>query len=104
VEAVAADEAAFAAASGDPALAAQLAAGAVLSRTSALLRDVVAGGSLTLLDGITVPVTAVVDDAAIGGYEAAVGSALGQQLGLTRTATRSCWEPTARPRRRWRTP
>lgn len=84
VEAVAADAETFGEASGDPALGALLSAGAVLSRTSAALRGVDAGGTLILVGGRTVPVTGVVDDAVIGGYEVAVDTALGQALGLTR--------------------
>lgn len=83
VEAVAADAEAFGQASDEPTLAALLSAGAVLSRTSAALRGVDAGGTLTLVGGRTVPVTGVVDDAAIGGYEVAVDADLGQALGLT---------------------
>jgi hypothetical protein len=50
---------------------------ALLGRTSAALRRLGAGGTLVLAGGRTLAVTAVVDDAAIGGAEVAVDRATG---------------------------
>jgi D-alanyl-D-alanine carboxypeptidase len=54
---------------------------ALLGRTSASLRHLGAGGTLTLAGGRTLAVAAVVDDAAIGGAEVAVDRATGAALG-----------------------
>lgn len=62
----------YAAAVSDTALAASLREGAVLARTEAGLRGLDVGQSLRLADGRTVPVTAVVDDAVLGGNEMAL--------------------------------
>lgn len=72
VQAMTTDPAAYAAAAGRPELRAALAGGAVLARTEAGLRHLSVGGSLVLDDGRRLPVTAVVDDHVLGGYEMAL--------------------------------
>jgi hypothetical protein len=76
------DAAAYARAANRPALAQQLEAGLVLSRRSAGLRRARVGGDLQLADGRRLQVSAIVDDALIGGYEAATTVArLGHRAG-----------------------
>jgi hypothetical protein len=86
VEAVAVDPGSFAAAAGVADLAPMLRSGAVLSASSSTLRQVSAGGELLLEDGTRVPVSGVVEDAALGGHEVAVDAARGASLGVTRLA------------------
>jgi hypothetical protein len=56
---------------------------AVLGRTSAGLRRLAPGGVIELTGGRSVVVSAVVEDASIGGAELAVDVATGESLGLT---------------------
>jgi len=86
VEAMAANREAYAAALGKPAgqLSGMLRGGAVLSETGARLRGLRAGARLRLAGGRTVPVTGVVADWIIGGYEVAVDRDLGRRLKLER--------------------
>ncbi len=72
VEAMTADPTEYAAAAGDPALAAHLRTGAVLARGEAGLRHLAVGQQLALADGHSLPVTAVVDDVVLGGNEMAL--------------------------------
>lgn len=51
-----------------------------------MLRKVAAGGSLRLVDGTVVPVSGVVEDAAIGGYEVALSDDRARPLGISRLA------------------
>lgn len=75
-----ADPVRYAQAVGRPALAKQLSSGLVLSETGARLRRVHVGGTIRLDSGRSLPVTAVVDDHELGGYEMATGPAvLGRQ-------------------------
>ncbi|BEP12928.1 hypothetical protein acdb102_12390 [Acidothermaceae bacterium B102] len=65
------DAASYAAAAGRPALADNLTGGVVLAATEADLRKQTVGDSITLSDGRTFPITAVVPDQVLGGYEMA---------------------------------
>jgi hypothetical protein len=65
------DPTSYATAVGQPALAAELAGGMVLAETEAELRAARPGGTVTLSSGKKLPITAVVPDAVIGGYEMA---------------------------------
>jgi hypothetical protein len=56
---------------------------AVLGRTSADLRRLAVGGVIELSGGQSVVVSAIVEDASIGGAELAVDIATGERLGLT---------------------
>jgi hypothetical protein len=56
---------------------------AVLGRTSAELRRLAVGGVIELTGGQSVVVSAIVEDASIGGAELAVDIATGERLGLT---------------------
>jgi hypothetical protein len=77
------DAAAYARAANRPALAQQLDAGLVLSRRSAGLRRANVGADLLLTNGRRLRVSAIVDDALIGGYEAATTVArLGHRAGV----------------------
>ena len=67
---------AYAAAAGLPDLAAELTAGMVLAQTEAELRKAQVGDTITLTNGHTFPVTAVVPDQVIGGYEMATSDQL----------------------------
>lgn len=80
VQAFSTDPASYAAAAGRPSLARQLAAGLVFSRSGARLRSVVAGDTVRMADGHSVPVAAVVDDRLLGGYEMAGGPAVLPEL------------------------
>jgi hypothetical protein len=88
VEAMAVDTNAYTAATGRPGrkLATLLPKGAVMSRTGAKLRKVKSGGRLRLDGNRTVPVSGVVDDALLGGYEVALERALARRYGIHRTA------------------
>ncbi|MDX6205513.1 MAG: hypothetical protein QOF39_1570 [Frankiales bacterium] len=66
----------YAAAVGSPGLAKQLKGGLVLAAAEARLRQARTGTMITLADGRALPVTAVVDDHVIGGYEMATSSAV----------------------------
>lgn len=89
VEAMAVNREAYADALGRPAgqLAGMLRKGAVLSATGARLRALRTGGRLRLAGGRTVPVTGVVADWVIGGYEVALDRDLGRQLRLERATS-----------------
>ncbi len=65
------DPVTYAAAVGQPALADELDAGMVLAATEAELRGVTTGGTVTLSSGKVFPVTAVVPDQFLGGFEMA---------------------------------
>jgi hypothetical protein len=65
------DATSYAVAAGQPALADELTGGVVLAATEAHLRNVTVGGTITLSDKRTYPVTAVVPDQVLGGYEMA---------------------------------
>lgn len=65
------DATAYARAAGSPGLARSLESGLVLSRTGAALRHSGTGGHVVLADGRTLPVSAVVDDHLLGGFEMA---------------------------------
>jgi len=86
VEAMAANREAYAAALGRPAghLSGMLRKGAVLSETGARLRGLRPGSRLRLVGGRTLPVTGIVADWVIGGYEVAVDRDLGARLKLER--------------------
>jgi D-alanyl-D-alanine carboxypeptidase len=56
---------------------------AVLGRTSAELRRLSVGGAIDVAGGGSVVVSAIVEDASIGGAELAVDVATGERLGLT---------------------
>jgi hypothetical protein len=88
VEAMAVDASAYTSAAGRPGrrLADMLPRGAVLSRTGAKLRKLKSGGRLRLTGGRTVPVSGVVDDALLGGYEVALDRNLARRYGIRRTA------------------
>lgn len=90
VEAVAVEPVAFAATGGVADLTPMLESGAVLSTSSATLRQVSAGGELVLADGTRVPVSGVVADAALGGHEVAVDAARGARLGGS-SGWPTCW-------------
>jgi hypothetical protein len=64
----------YAAAVGDPALAAELDGGIVLAQTEAELRGATTGGTITMSSGKVFPITAVVPDQVIGGYEMATSN------------------------------
>jgi hypothetical protein len=86
VEAMGVDPAAYADAAGPLGrrLAGMLDRGAVLSRTGAGLRRLRPGRRLRLAGGHTLPVTGVVDDALLGGYEVALDRDVGKRYGLRR--------------------
>ncbi len=86
LEAVAIDPATHTAVVGGPDLVAVAGLGpgqALLGTTSAALRRLGPGGSLTLAGGTTVTVVGVVGDTAIGGAELAVDRATGAALGVS---------------------
>ncbi|MDX6246040.1 MAG: hypothetical protein QOE76_3763 [Frankiales bacterium] len=64
----------YAAAVGEPALAGELDGGIVLAQTEAELRGATTGGTITLADNKVLPITAVVPDQVIGGYEMATSN------------------------------
>jgi hypothetical protein len=66
-----ADPTSYATAAGLPDLAGELTAGMVLAQTESELRKDHVGDTITLTDGRTFPVTAVVPDQVLGGYEMA---------------------------------
>ena len=70
------DPASYAAAVGQPALSAELDGGMVLAATEAELRGATTGGTITFADGRAIPITAVVPDEVLGGYEMATSSRL----------------------------
>jgi hypothetical protein len=76
------DATSYAAATGQPALADDLTGGVVLAATEAQLRKEGTGDTVTLSDGRTFPITAVVPDQVLGGYEMATSDQV-----LTRPAT-----------------
>lgn len=79
VQAFTVDPGSYAAAAEQPQLRAALQQGLVLSQTGALLRHVAVGDQLLLADRRRLPVSAIVDDHLLGGYEiAAAKSVLGQ--------------------------
>ena len=63
------DPASYAAAVGQPTLADQLSGGVVLAQTEAELRGLTTGSTITMSSGQALPVTAVVPDQVLGGYE-----------------------------------
>jgi D-alanyl-D-alanine carboxypeptidase len=65
------DATSYAAAAGQPALADDLTGGVVLASTEAELRRAKVGDTVTMSDNRTFPVTAVVPDQVLGGYEMA---------------------------------
>lgn len=65
------DPASYATAVGQPSLQGELEGGLVLAQTEAQLRGVRTGANLTLSSGQALPVTAVVADQVLGGYEMA---------------------------------
>ncbi|MDQ1679558.1 MAG: hypothetical protein QOI42_417 [Frankiaceae bacterium] len=69
------DADAYAAAAGEPALAAQLRSGLVLAASEAVLRHAAVGDLITFTDGVKLPVTAIVDDHLVGGHEMATANA-----------------------------
>lgn len=68
------DPVAYAAAAGQPALAAQLRTGVVLAASEAVLRHASVGDTVTFGAGVKLPVTAIVDDHVVGGHEMATGN------------------------------
>ena len=88
VEAMAASREAYADALGHPAgrLAGMLRKGVVLSETGARLRGLRPGGRLRLVGGAALPVTGIVADWVIGGYEVAMDRDLGRRFGLDRAS------------------
>jgi hypothetical protein len=88
VEAMAVDPNAYTAAAGRPGrkLVSMLPKGAVLSRTGAKLRRVKSGGRLKLAGNRTLPVSGVVDDVLLGGYEVALERHLARRYGIRRAA------------------
>jgi hypothetical protein len=88
VEAMAVDPNAYTTATGRPGrkLVAMLPKGAVLSKTGATLRRVKSGGRLRLDGDRTLPVSGVVDDALLGGYEVALERNLARRYGIQRAA------------------
>jgi hypothetical protein len=88
VEAIGVDTNAYTAAAGRPGrkLASLLPKGAVLSQTGSRLRQVKTGQRLRLHGGRTVPVSGVVDDALLGGYEVALERRLASRYGIRRAA------------------
>jgi D-alanyl-D-alanine carboxypeptidase len=69
-----ADATSYATAVGQPALADELDGGVVLAATEAKLRGLTTGETVTLSNGKTFPVTAVVPDQVLGGYEMATSN------------------------------
>ena len=65
------DAASYAAAAGRPTLGDNLTGGVVIAATEAELRKQAVGDTVTLSDGRTFPITAVVPDQVLGGYEMA---------------------------------
>jgi len=88
LETMAVDTNAYTSAAGSPGrkLATMLPKGAVLSRTGAKLRKVKAGGRLRLSGDHAVPVSGVVDDTLLGGYEVALQGDLARRYGIRRAA------------------
>jgi hypothetical protein len=88
VETMAVDTNAYTGATGRPGrkLATMLPKGAVLSRTGAKLRKVKSGGRLRLDGNRSVPVSGVVDDTLLGGYEVALEHTLARSYGIRRAA------------------
>jgi hypothetical protein len=86
VEAMGVDPDAYAAAAGRPGakLVRMLDRGAVLSRTGAGLRRLRPGGRLRLAGGGSLPVSGVVDDALLAGYEVALDRDVGRRYGVRR--------------------
>lgn len=82
VAAMAVDAAAYAAAYGDPKLAAYLRAGSVLSRSAASLLGLRAGDVTLPAEGSPLTIAAVVDDAALGGRQMAVARGASYAVGL----------------------
>lgn len=84
VEVMAVDPVAYASAAGRAGdlLRDALPHGVVLSQTGASLRHLRVGGRLYLTGGTSLPVSAIVDDQLLGGYEAAVSRALAGRFGL----------------------
>ena len=79
VQAFTVDPDSYAAAAEQPTLSAALQQGLVLSQTGASLRHVAVGNQLLLADHRRLPVSAIVDDHLLGGYEIATArSVLGQ--------------------------
>jgi len=79
-----AEHAPFVLATDRPALAQLGPSEALLGQTSASLRRLGPGGVLDLAGGVTVVVTAVVDDASIGGAEVSVDRSTAEALGASR--------------------
>ncbi|MBI2708603.1 MAG: M15 family metallopeptidase [Actinobacteria bacterium] len=67
------DGARYASAAAEPTLAAELSRGAVVSRSAARMLGVVAGDSLRPASGGSLAISAVVDDALLGGHEVLLG-------------------------------
>ena len=88
VEAMGVDANAYTTAAGRPGrrLVSLLPKGAVLSRTGAKLRRVRSGGRLRLAGAHPVPVSGVVDDALLGGYEVALDRSLARRYGIRRAS------------------
>ena len=88
VETMAVDTNAYTTATGRPGrkLATLLPKGAVMSKTGAKLRRVKSGGKLKLHGNRTLPVSGVVDDALLGGYELALERNLARRYGIRRAA------------------
>jgi hypothetical protein len=88
LETMAVDTNAYTSAAGRPGrkLATMLPKGAVLSRTGAKLRKVKSGGRLRLYGDHGVPVSGVVDDTLLGGYEVALEHTLARRYGIRRAA------------------
>jgi hypothetical protein len=86
VEAMGVEPYAYAAAAGRPGvrLASMLDRGAVLSRTGAGLRRLRPGGRLRLAGGSSLPVSGVVDDALLAGYEVALDRDVSSRYGVRR--------------------
>lgn len=76
VQAFTADPVGYASAAGVPGLAKQMAAGLVLSTSGAQLRHAAVGSRVTMVDGRALPVSAVVEDHVLGGYEMAASAAV----------------------------
>jgi hypothetical protein len=86
VETIAVEPSAYAPAvgRGGRGLEAMLTDGVVLSRTAASLRKLRVGGRLVLTKRRVLQVTGIVDDQALGGYEAALSVEQGARLGITK--------------------
>lgn len=69
-----ADGPSYAAAVGQPGLADEMDGGIVLAQTEAELRGATTGGTITFSSGKVLPITAVVPDQVIGGYEMATSN------------------------------